>query len=120
MQTKSLKLLEIGVDVLSVVKRLGGNELLYLNICDKFLYDESFESIQEAISVHNYDSAEMAIHTLKGVAANLGFIGLQTLCERLLMRLRDANYDAIPKDNQELIEEYHRIIQILKENSSYQ
>ena len=104
------------IDTDGVIGRLGGNEKLYLSICKKFLNDVSYSSIQQAIIEGDYIEARRHIHTLKGVAVNLGFIYLYSLCSRLLTELDEQNLYLFHKDLICLGQEYDFIVSILKEN----
>jgi HPt (histidine-containing phosphotransfer) domain-containing protein len=104
------------IDTDGVIRRLGGNEKLYLTICKKFLSDISYSSVLEAVKKEDYMEARRHIHTLKGVAVNLGFIYLYSLCSRLLTELDQQNSYMFNKDLISLGQEYDFIISILKEN----
>lgn len=117
MEDKSKKLIKIGIDVKSVVTRLGGNERLYLNICSKFTSDPNYRSLQEALSMNDYQSAEFRIHTLRGVAANLGFIRLAFISNSLLKDIQKQELTTLYQDNFSLSEEYGRIISVLNDEN---
>lgn len=114
MEYTSIKLKDIGVDVYSVISRLGGNELLYLNICHKFLQDQSFQLFQRAITNKDYEMAKINIHTLKGVSANLGFIRLEHLCKAINDHLTNNDIISLQDTVNALTEEYYNIISVLK------
>ena len=116
MEIKSRKLIEMGIDVGGVVKRLGGNETLYLTICNKFTNDPNYQIFREALSLEDYQSAELRIHTLKGVAANLGFVRLEIISKALLQDIRDRELTTLRQDIYSLNEEYNRIITVLTED----
>lgn len=117
MKDKSFQLMNIGVDVEGVVRRLGGSEDLYLRICSKFIADTNHQLFQQAIDREDYTAAEIYIHTLKGVAANLGFLYLERISETILSLLRNQVLDSLPYHRNLLSKEYQRIISILvKEN----
>lgn len=114
MKDKSLQLINIGVDVAAVVKRLGGDEDLYYRICSKFITDNNHQLLRQSIDKEDYKSAETFAHTLKGVAANLGFLRLEQVCENILNLLRSNALDNLPIHISCLTEEYQRILSILK------
>jgi len=116
MEIKSRKLIEMGIDVGGVVNRLGGNETLYLTICNKFTNDPNYQIFREALSLEDYQSAELRIHTLKGVAANLGFVRLEIISKALLQDIRDRELTTLRQDIYSLNEEYNRIITVLTED----
>jgi HPt (histidine-containing phosphotransfer) domain-containing protein len=116
MEIKCRKLIEMGVDAKSVIKRLGENEALYLTICDKFTKDPNYEMLQIALVAKDYQLAEMRTHTLKGVAANLGFVRLEIISKSILQDIHEKQLLTLKQDNCSLTEEYQRIITILKED----
>jgi FOG: HPt domain len=110
MEKKSFKLKEVGVDVDSVVSRLGGKELLYLKICHSFLNDQSFQLFQQSMDAEDFKAAMTQIHTLKGVAANLGFIRMEGLCKNILRLLKCNDITELSEYQMELKKEYTNII----------
>ncbi|MBH1942398.1 Hpt domain-containing protein [Mobilitalea sibirica] len=118
MDIRTEKLIEIGVDVQIVVNRLGGNEALYLSLCKKFLYDNNFKLLQNALISQNFTAAEGFAHTLKGIAANLGFTSLEILSRSLLQDIRLQDFRSLEYHNTYLTEEYFRINTVLMEISN--
>lgn len=116
MEQLTKKMKEHRIDTDGVIARLGGKEKLYLTICKKFLNDISYPSVWEAVNKEDYKEAGKHIHTLKGVAVNLGFIYLSSLCNRLLTELEQQNFNLFNKDLISLGQEYDIIISILNEN----
>lgn len=112
------KLKEHGVDTDSVITRLGGNEPLYLSICKKFLFDTSYPKLKEALSSGSISEARMHIHTLKGVAGNLGFQYMHALCKHILAAMEQCEFKYFEHDINCLSDEYQLIIAILSENGS--
>ncbi|MDF2907999.1 MAG: Hpt protein [Herbinix sp.] len=113
MEQMCRKLKEHGIDIDGVIERLGGNKMLYLTICKKFVSDKSYPSIIEALAAGNLTEAHDHIHTLKGVAANLGFIYLYALCNRLLTELEQKELICFEQDIRKLIQECDFLISIL-------
>lgn len=111
------KLKEHGIDTDSVITRLGGNEPLYLSICKKFLFDNSYPKLKEALSSGRIDDAQMHIHTLKGVAGNLGFQYMHSLCKHILAAMEKCEVRCFEYDINCLSDEYKIIIAILSEYS---
>lgn len=107
------KLKEHGIDTDGVTERLGGNKMLYLTICKKFINDKSYPSIKKAFASGDLTEAQIQIHTLKGVAANLGFIYLYALCNRLLDLLKEKEMKYLEPDFIRLCQECDLLISIL-------
>lgn len=114
MQEISLRLKRIGIEVDNVIERLGGNELLYLSICQKFINDPNFRLLKEAIGDDDRKTAANYAHTLRGVACNLGFRRLSLLCKTFMEEIYEAENNIPSQIYQELSDEYDRIITILQ------
>jgi len=69
-----LKISVSGLDVELGLKRVLGKKKSYLNILKKFISGQksTIEELNQAISDSDYNSAERLVHTLKGVAGNIG------------------------------------------------
>jgi HPt (histidine-containing phosphotransfer) domain-containing protein len=74
--------------------------------------------LQEALSTNDFKAAEIRIHTLKGVAANLGFLRLEFLCKTILDNLNYNKITLIQNNLKKLSEEYCKIIDILKKGQT--
>lgn len=111
-----IKLKENGVDIDSVLFRLGGNETVYLLICRKFLKDQSFQLLNDAYKEKNWIEIYQHIHTLKGVALNLGFIRMHFIIKTLLDSLSNDELQNFDQDMAILTNEYLRIISLLEES----
>ena len=107
------KLKRSGVDVNCVVSKLGGNEALYITICKKFLQDSNFRQFQEGMYLNDCKQAITYIHTLKGVAANLGFVRMEGICSEIIGRLRMKDKNGLDQYNKELSKEYNNIVSII-------
>lgn len=68
-----------------LLTRLGGSEALASKFVKKFVSDPSYEQLVEAVDNKDWESAFVASHTLKGVAANLSMSSLynisSSICE---------------------------------------
>lgn len=62
----------------------------------RFLEDQSFETLRQAMKAKNREEAFQAAHTLKGVCANLSFSRLLTSVSQLTEELRPET-EGIPK-----------------------
>lgn len=66
------QLIEYGASVDEAIKRFMGKEDLYEKFVFKFLSDQSYHNLNEHLDAENYEEAFKDVHTMKGVAANLG------------------------------------------------
>ena len=84
----------------------------------KFLTDPSMQQLRDAIASGDHDVAFRAVHTLKGVAANLSFTELWNAASALTEQLRhsDGTADETLLEN---LENAYRLVtdSIQKENS---
>jgi HPt (histidine-containing phosphotransfer) domain-containing protein len=114
MEELSKKLKTAGVEAESVINRLGGNEAVYLSICRKFLMDSNYQLFCTSMDNNDLTSAKTYIHTLKGVAANLGFLRMELICNEILEDLRNNNVSFLKQYQSDLSEEYKSIITVLR------
>ncbi|MBU2547046.1 MAG: response regulator [Proteobacteria bacterium] len=82
-----------GFDLASGLKRVAGNQTLYLRLLRDFRRDneETADAIERALAEKDLDSARRLVHTLKGVAGNIGAIGLHEASKALEQALSNGN-----------------------------
>jgi len=63
-----------GIDVQSALARLGGNQKLYRKLLMKFHknHQNDIKAIRQALDLGDIETAKRVIHTIKGVAGNIG------------------------------------------------
>ncbi|MFR6640225.1 MAG: Hpt domain-containing protein [Christensenellales bacterium] len=76
-----------GENATDVVNRFG-SEVVVEKFALRFLDDPSYENLVSALSSGDTQAAFRAAHTLKGIAANLGFNNLYVAASRLTEKLR--------------------------------
>jgi HPt (histidine-containing phosphotransfer) domain-containing protein len=67
----------IYVNVEEGIKRVMNNSKLYVKLLTKFKNDSSFNDMDAALKTGDLGKAQIAAHTLKGLAANLSLMELQ-------------------------------------------
>jgi PAS domain S-box-containing protein len=74
-----------GVDVAAGLQRTAGNKRLYLDLLAQFAVRHEFtgDRIKEALESADYNEAERLVHSLKGVAGNLGIKQIFALAANL-------------------------------------
>ena len=80
-----------GVEVEKSLHRLLDNEELYRRFLIRFLEDDTFQRIGAARNAADPREMEMAAHTLKGVAGNLGMAPLYVCCREMVEKLREGD-----------------------------
>lgn len=104
----------IGADYKGVLERLPSEDLVR-RFALKFLDDQSFAQLQQALQARDAEAAFRAAHTLKGVCQNLGFENLYRPTFALTEALRPR---AITADAETLLpeveKEYQKTVEALK------
>lgn len=62
-----------GVDYEMTLNRFSNNAMLLERFVKKFPGDKTFQELDAAVGDKRFGDVERAAHTLKGIAANLGF-----------------------------------------------
>lgn len=65
-----------GVDWQTVGERFGGDAGFYLKCVRMFTRDGSYDLLEKSLDGGDMDTAFRAAHTIKGMAANMGFTGV--------------------------------------------
>ncbi len=68
------------INVEEMLIRLGGDVDVYKMLLKSFLDNQYVADLENALKENDYNKAKIAIHTLKGVAANLSLQELNRLC----------------------------------------
>ena len=97
---------QFGGDYADVLSRLSG-EALIKRFLTKFLDDGSFSDLRAAMEENSREKAFRAVHTLKGVCANLGISRLMLSATKLTELLR-PEAEEIPAGAEELFEAVSR------------
>lgn len=84
---------QASVEVEKALARFSGNSMLYEKFLIKFLQDDSFKKIEDAVEARDSQEMLTASHTLKGVAGNLGFVALMDACAEMVKQLRSNNME---------------------------
>ena len=85
------KLEDMDVEVEDTLDRLMGDEELYLEYLYKFPNNQNIIELRKAVDANNVEQAMKEVHTLKGVALNLGLLPLSDKCMDMLLDFREGN-----------------------------
>lgn len=95
------------------------NRLMNDRLIDRFILkfpdDPSMGTLQEMVEAGNREAAFRAVHTLKGVAANLAFTQLFHDASNLTEQLRSLQNDPDPELYRTLRQTYEGVMDVLKE-----
>lgn len=103
-----------GGDYQGVLSRLS-SESMVSRFAVKFLADDSFDNLKQALGEEDVQTAFRAAHTLKGVCQNLGFDNVFTPASELTEVLRAGSLDGSAQLFAEVEKEYDRTVSALKE-----
>jgi signal transduction histidine kinase/DNA-binding response OmpR family regulator/HPt (histidine-containing phosphotransfer) domain-containing protein/CHASE3 domain sensor protein len=80
-----------GIDVTNGLKRVAGNKRLYRSLLEQFAAKQADAAaqIETALGKGDRESAERFAHTLKGVAGNIGIVGVQASAAKVEKAIRD-------------------------------
>lgn len=99
-------------DYKGVTERLP-SEAFILRFALKFLQDDSFPNLKNALEAKDAQTAFRAAHTLKGVCQNLGFDALYKPAAALTEALRGGSLDGSDELFPAVEKEYQRVVDAL-------
>lgn len=102
-----------GVDTETTLHRFAGNESLLKRFVQKFPQDPTYQSLREAVEGDEPAQVERAAHTLKGIAANLGYQALSDRCADLVSAIRNGETGDNAALFQSVTEEYDKIVRAI-------
>lgn len=111
MSERVKKLKSWGCDIDGAFERFLNDEELYDECLDLFIADENILALKEHIEDEDQQVPFVIVHTLKGVAGNLGltplYESLVTLCESLRVNKYDpksGEYERVQKELDKFLE----------------
>ena len=109
----------IGGNYEDVLGRLQ-NDALIRKFTLKFLEDQSYLQLKQALENKNYEDAFRSAHTLKGVSQNLSFDRLYEVSNELteLLRDRTGEQPGISEAMEKVTEVYEMMIEEIKKGLS--
>lgn len=103
----------INADYNEAIARLGSDEII-MCILEEFLEDTTYQSLENAVEAGDIKNSFLYAHTLKGVASNLGFDGLNRASDELTEQLRPQQEVADKALFDEVKKEYELTVDGLK------
>ena len=87
-----------GIDLKEALKRILGNKDLYYHLLVKFHsnYKNIFQEIEQKMNLNDLKECYRLVHSLSGIAGNIGAIDLHKIATQLEQELRK---EKIPQDN---------------------
>ncbi len=103
----------MGADYQNVLGRFL-SEALVKKFALKFLDDDSFSNLKEALAAGNVEEAFRAAHTLKGVCLNLGFDNLYEVSSAITEVLRAGELAGTDEMIKKVEEQYNITVNAIK------
>ncbi len=103
----------MGADYQNVLGRFL-SEALVKKFALKFLDDDSFSNLKEALAARNVEEAFRAAHTLKGVCLNLGFDNLYEVSSAITEVLRAGELAGTDEMIKKVEEQYNITVNAIK------
>lgn len=91
------RLAAAGVDVEDALARFLGSEAVLERFWGKFLEDQNYARLEEAVRDQDWTAALAASHTLKGMCGNLSLRRLFLLFTRQVAAFRSGDYERPPR-----------------------
>lgn len=106
-------LIEKENDVNGSLPRFGGNEAMYLSCLRDFINDNTLNELREAIDHRAWDEAFTAVHALKGLAGNMGFVPLFHATGELVIMIREGRMREIEAAYENTKRCYDELIEVM-------
>lgn len=103
-------------DVDGALRRLAGNEDIYLSCLDCFLQDQTISELNTAINAKMWDEAFTAAHAMKGMAGNMGFVPLFHATGELVVLIRAGRLREVGEANVKVNHCYNAITSAIRQN----
>lgn len=83
-----------GIDTESALERLMGSEKIFFRLLNKFLEDDNYDKLSEAVRHGDMSAALTASHTLKGICGNLSIQKLFDLLTQQVALFRQGDEES--------------------------
>lgn len=113
MDSRMVKLQEMGCDVSDALVRFLDDEDFYLQCYEKVMEDPCFTALGQALNENNIKEAFEQAHTLKGIVGNMGLNSLYDILDFIVSSLRNGIVEGMHEKYEELIAEQEKYKEIL-------
>lgn len=110
-------LLRCETDVAAALQRLSGDEDAYELCLAMFLKDQSIADFDRALENGAWDDAFTAVHALKGVAGNMGFVPLYHAAAETVILIRSGRTGELEPSCRRLRQCHKDISDVIRQNS---
>jgi HPt (histidine-containing phosphotransfer) domain-containing protein len=95
-----------GADIPGTMQRLLNDKELYDNCLQMFVDDENFAALGKSVAAKDYAKPFNEVHTLKGVAGNLGLVPLFDVLSTMTEALRAKDYSKVDEQYADVMKKY--------------
>lgn len=106
-----------GIDYRGEVDRFGGNAAMFEKFIFRYLNDEHYDLLVQAIEAGDAEEGFRVAHTLKGVVGNLSFSSYFAVLEPVTEALRSGNIDAARRSMSDVEKAHKETVAILEQLS---
>jgi len=103
-----------GVNMTEVMERFLDDKGLYVDCLNTFVQDTGFDNLTKSLQEKNYEQAFNDVHTLKGVAGNLGLNPLFKSLSTMTEALRAKNYSNLDAQHKDVDQKFAEFKEIMK------
>lgn len=115
--TKLLEELDrVGAETADALDRFMNDEEMYLKYVREFPDEPTMGKLISAVAAKDYEAAEKAVHALKGIVNNLGFLRLADATIDMLEELRDDNIPDALEAYEDVKKQYEIYTAVIREN----
>ncbi len=115
-QNLRLALLRCETDLDGALHRFAENEELYESCLSAFLEDQTIAEIDDKIDTESWDEVFTAVHAIKGLAGNMGFVPLFHSSAEMVVLIRAGRTDEINASYVEMKRCYAQITKAIQDN----
>jgi HPt (histidine-containing phosphotransfer) domain-containing protein len=103
-----------GIDCDGAIRRFAGQTALFVKYIKTYPSNSHMvDDYLNALEQKEYENAHFNIHSIKGIAANLGINSVADICQLIVNALRAEDYDALPALNDKLVPAQKAVEQLI-------
>ena len=81
------------IDPADGLKRVMNNKGLYVKLLNKFKNESYLVNLSDSLSAEDFEKAQTAAHTIKGVAGNLSLVELQKQAQEIESHIKNKSVE---------------------------
>lgn len=109
------KLEDMGAEVEDTLDRLADDEEMYLEYLKKFPENQNILELRKAVDAGDSEKAMREVHTLKGIALNLGLLPFVDVCMDMLLDFREGKTESAMEQIEDVEEAFREWAETINE-----